>query len=174
MVVAMHTHHQQGMTLVELIIAIAIGAILLVSLNSVVHLGLEAQSNGQATNEIAYQGRFALQRMVDQARSLTPKVLTTPAADTTGDWFAPDGCTGTDCVMYCRNTTSNNLIETDVTDTTCSGTTIIVNSVTAFTAQQPAAATVATNPVIILSLTLSNDNTSITLDSSVRMGGGTL
>ena len=80
---------QSGMTLVELLIAVTLGAIALAALNSVVSLGLQAQVTGRQQNELVYQGRFALERMVDRARGVAPKLLTAPAAGTTGDWFAP-------------------------------------------------------------------------------------
>ena len=90
---------QRGMTLIELLLAMAISAIIMASLNGIVKLGLDAQTAGRGSNELAYQGRFALERISDKARSLTPKVLSTTAANTTGNWFAPTGCTGTACVM---------------------------------------------------------------------------
>ncbi len=91
------------MTLIELVIAVAIGAIVLAALNSVVSLGLRAQAEGGQSNELLYQGQFALERMVTTARGVPPKLLATPTAGTTGDWFSP--------VMYGRNG-CNQLIET--------------------------------------------------------------
>jgi prepilin-type N-terminal cleavage/methylation domain-containing protein len=72
-----------GMTLIELLIAVAIGAIVLAALNSVVSLGLQAQTSGRQGNELVYQTRFALERMITTARSVSPKSLTTPNASTT-------------------------------------------------------------------------------------------
>ena len=163
---------QRGISLIELLLATAVGAILLAGLNSVVKLGLDAQTTGRASNEIAYQGNFALQRMADKALALAPKVLITPAAGTTGNWFAPTGCSGTACVMYCRNV-SNQLIESTTADTTCSGSTIIASNVTAFSAQLLSGANAADDPMANLSLTLTNGNSSVTLSQSVRLGGGT-
>ena len=68
--------NQRGMTLIELMLSLAISAIILSSLNELVKLGLDAQIVGRGSNELAYQGRFALERMADKARSLAPKVLT--------------------------------------------------------------------------------------------------
>ena len=164
---------QRGISLIELLLATAIGAILLAGLNSVVKLGLDAQTAGRASNEIAYQGNFALQRMADKALALAPKVLATPAAGTTGNWFAPTGCAAAACVMYCRKA-SNQLIETTTADTACSGSTIIAHNVTAFSAQLLSGANAADDPTANLSLTLTSGNSSVSLSSSVRLGGGTL
>ncbi len=163
---------QRGMTLIELVLAVAISAIIMVALNGLVKLGLDAQAAGRGANELAYQGRFALERMADKARSLAPKVLTTPTANTTSDWFAPTGCTGAACVMYCRNA-SNQLIETNTTDTACTGTTIIASNVSAFSAALPASMGAVDRSNAVISLTL-NDlaNNTITLSSSIRLGGG--
>ena len=62
----------RGLTLIELVIALAIGALVLASLNSVVALGVQAQASGRSANELAYQGRFALERMTAKARGATP------------------------------------------------------------------------------------------------------
>lgn len=162
---------QRGFTLIELLLATAIGAILLASLNSLAKLGLDAQAQVRASNELAYQGRFALERIADKARAAVPKVLVTPAASTTGDWFAPVGCAGAACVMYCRSAASQ-LIETTTADTTCTGTTVIANYVSAFSATLPASMGPVDRQVAVLSLTLTNVGNTITLTSSMRLGGG--
>lgn len=159
---------QRGMTLIELLIATVIGAILLASINGLVKLGLDAQTAGRGANELAYQGRFALERITDRARATVPKTLTTPAANTSGDWFAPAGCIGAACVMYCRNA-GNQLIETTTADVACSGTVVLAGNVTAFSA----AIGPGTRPAAVLSLTLANGGSTVNLASSIRLGGGT-
>ena len=162
------------MTLIELLLAMAISAIIMASLNGIVKLGLDAQTAGRGSNELAYQGRFALERISDKARSLTPKVLSTTAANTTGNWFAPTGCTGTACVMYCRNA-SNQLIETVTTDTTCSGTNIIANNVSAFSATLPTSMGAVDRSIAEISISLSDvNNNAISFNSDIRLGGGVL
>lgn len=155
------------MTLIELVIAMAIGALVLAALQSVVSLGLRAQAEGGQSNELLYQGQFALGRMVDAARSVSPKLLATPAAGTTGNWFSP--------VMYCRNGSSQ-LIETTTADNGCTGTTVIASNVTAFSATLPSGAGPVDKPAGVLSLTLTNSAAAlpVTLTTSVRLGGGTL
>jgi prepilin-type N-terminal cleavage/methylation domain-containing protein len=181
---------QAGLTLIELTIAVVIGALVLAALHSVVSLGLRAQAEGGQANELLYQGQFALQRMVDKARSVAPKTLTAPAANSTGDWFAPAGCVGAACVMFCRNTSSQKLIETITLDAGCIGTKAIVCpvgtsscSVTAFSATLPppvsallpSGAGPVNRPTGVLSLTLTHSAASqaVTLTTSVRLGGGT-
>lgn len=161
---------QRGMTLIELLIATAIGAIMLAGLNGLVKLGLDAQTAGRGSNELAYQGRFALERITAKARATAPKTLTLPAAGTTGDWFAPVGCVGAACVMYCRNVTTNQLIETTTADAACNGTAVLAGHVSAFTATIGP----GTRPAAVFSLTLTDAANTVTLSSSVRLGGGTL
>jgi len=130
-----------------------------------VKLGLDAQSAGRGTNELAYQGRFALERITDKARSTAPGILATPAADTTGTWFSP--------TMFCRNV-SNQLIETTTSDTTCTGTSVIASNVNAFSAALPADMGSVDRPIAVISVTLADSaNNTISLSSSVRLGGGT-
>jgi prepilin-type N-terminal cleavage/methylation domain-containing protein len=163
---------QRGLTLIELLIATAIGAVLLAAIHGLVKLGLDAQSAGRGSNELAYQGRFALDRIADRALATAPKELTTPTANTTGNWFAPTGCSGAACVMYCRNAASK-LIETTTADTGCTGTTVIASNVTAFSATLPAGMGPVDRHSAVLSLTLANAGSTLTLSSAIRLGGGT-
>lgn len=158
---------QAGMTLIELLIAVAIGAVVLAGLNSIVSLGLQAQAAGRQQNELVFQARFALERMVTIARAAPPRLLATPVAGTTGNWFSP--------VMYCRNAGSQ-LIETTTSDNACAGTIVVASNVSAFSAQLPAGAGPVDEPVATLSVTLTNSAVAqtVTLSSSVRLGGGTL
>ncbi len=147
--------------------AVAIGAVVLASLDSVVQLGVRAHTWGRSTNELTYQGQTALERIAATARSTAPQPISTPPANTSGSWFAP--------VMYCVNG-ARQLIETVVTDGACTGTTVIAAFVTAFSVQQPADAGPVDSPVAMLSLTLSDDGSgrTVTLAAGVRVGGGTL
>jgi len=153
---------QRGMTLIELVLVTLIGAIILAAINGLVKLGLDAQTAGRGSNELAYQGRFALERITDQARATASKILTPLAANTTntGDWFAP--------VMYCLNA-ANQLIETTFPDPACGGTTVLAGNVTTFL---PAIGP-GPRPAAVISLTLANAGSTVTLSSSVRLGGGT-
>ena len=55
---------QHGFTLVELLIAMAIGTILLLAINGVVGRGLQTQEAVQNKNELTRQAHFAMQQMV--------------------------------------------------------------------------------------------------------------
>jgi prepilin-type N-terminal cleavage/methylation domain-containing protein len=170
----MSQFQHRGMTLIELVITMAISAIIMLALNSLVKLGFEAQTAGRGRNELLYQGHFALERMIEKARSLTPKVLTTPTANTTGDWFSPSSCSGAACLMYCRNA-SNQLIETVNTDISCSGTTVVANNVSTLLASLPANMGAVDKPIVIISLTLNDaNNNTASYSAYIRLGGGTL
>src|SRR6266581_1497745 len=150
---------QRGLTLIELLIAVTLAVFVLAALNSVATLGLNAQASGRQANELVYQARFALDRMAAKARGTAPKLLTTPSAGTTGDWFSVPVPPATIATMYCFNSDNKQLVETVVTDTGCAGgvgSAVIANNVTAFSAQLPAwpGAGPVDDPVAILSLTL--------------------
>jgi prepilin-type N-terminal cleavage/methylation domain-containing protein len=164
---------QRGLTLIELMLGMVLGAIVLGAIHGLVKLGTDAQSFGRSTNELTYQGRFALERISDRARLSAPKPLSAPAANTTGDWFAPVGCSGAACLMYCLNG-SGQLIETITTDTSCSGSTIIARSVAVFTAALPANGGAVDRSIAVIGLTLADGAVSTSLATSVRLGGGTL
>ncbi len=147
----------------------------LAALNSVTTLGLNAKASGRQANELVYQARFALDRMAAKARSTAPKPLTTPSPGTTGDWFSVPVPPATMATLYCLN--SGKLVETNlVTDPGCAAGAVIANNVTAFSAQLPAGAGPVDDPVATLSLTLqvAGAPTTVTLSTSVRLGGGAL
>ena len=51
---------QAGLTLVELLMALAIAALLVTGLNGFIMLGLDAKATARESNELLYQGSFAL------------------------------------------------------------------------------------------------------------------
>lgn len=159
---------QRGLTLIELMLAMVAALIVIGALNGVLKLGFEARATGRDANELVYQGRFALERMSTKARSTAPKRLTPPTlANSTGDWFAP--------TMYClKGGSDGRVVETHVSDTSCSGNNVVASQVTAFSAQLPAGAGAVDDPIGTLSLTLQSRGAPITLTTTVRLGGGTL
>jgi prepilin-type N-terminal cleavage/methylation domain-containing protein len=159
---------QRGLTLIELMLAMIAAVIVVAALDSVLALGFRAQAAGRQANELVYQGRFALERMSAKARGSAPKRLTPPAlANSTGDWFAP--------TMYClKGGSDGRLVETDVSDTSCSGNNVVVANVIALSASLPAGTGAVDRPVGTLSLTLQAGDAPITLSTSVRLGGGVL
>jgi prepilin-type N-terminal cleavage/methylation domain-containing protein len=108
---------QRGMTLIEVMIAVTIAAIIVVGLNGFVTLGLDAKAAARQGNELVYQGNFALERMMATARAAPPVALSTPTPGSTGNWFTT--------TMYCRDG-ANRILETTPGDVTCTSSSAIV------------------------------------------------
>jgi prepilin-type N-terminal cleavage/methylation domain-containing protein len=159
---------QHGLTLIELVIAIAVGSLLLAGLNSIVMLGLQAQAPVEAANEQVYRAGFALERIVARTREAPVKALAGAPVDSTGDWVGP--------VKFCRVSASQTLRETTTTDATCTGGTVLAEGVTAFSMQRVSSTRPVDLPVVTVSLTVHVGNVPqpLTLSQSVRLGGGTL
>lgn len=153
------------MTLIELLIATAIGALLLAGLTSVARQGVLARALTRDSSEAIYQARFALQRVAAAAKATAPHALLPPPANTSGDWFAP--------VAYCVNG-AGALIETTTADTGCTGTQVIAERVSSFTATLPAGAGALESVAAVIVVTLNgpNGNGAVTLSERVRLGGG--
>lgn len=159
---------QRGLTLIELVIAIAVGSLLLAGLNSIVMLGLRAQVPIESANEQVYRAGFALERIVARTRAAPVKALAGTPVDSTGDWLAP--------VMFCRVSGSQTMRETTTSDTTCIGGAVLAEGVTAFSIQRVSSSRVFDLPVVTVSLTVhvANVPQPVSLTQSVRLGGGTL
>jgi prepilin-type N-terminal cleavage/methylation domain-containing protein len=157
---------QRGLTLIELMLAMTVAALIFAALESVLALGLQAQLSGRQTNETAYQARFALEKIAAKARSVAPKLLLPPLSGSTGNWFTP--------VLYCLNS-NKQLVETVVSDTACAQGAVIAHHVSAFSAQLPAELGPVDDPVASLTLTLQTSGApAVTLTTSVRLGGGAM
>ena len=158
---------QCGLTLIELLLATSIAALLFAGLNSVVMLGLKAQASGTSANEQAYSAGFALERLVAKTRAATPKFLSGGPAATTRDWLAP--------LMFCLSTTGARLMETTSNDSACGSGTVLAEGVAAFTAELTASPRPADAPAITYSLTLTRADAPqpVSISANVRLGGGT-
>jgi len=155
---------QSGFTFIEVMIAIVIAALIVAGLNGFVMTALDAKASGRQSNEVLYQGNFALERMVAVARATPQKILLTPTlANSTGDWFAP--------TMYCIKG-GNRLVETTVSDTSCTGSNTIVANVIGLSAV-PWAGGPVDEPVGTLTVTILAGGDPIALSATVRLGGGT-
>src|SRR5450759_507968 len=110
-------HAQSGLTLMELLIALAIAALLVAPLAAAVLNALKAQSVASDTNDVAQQAQFSMQRMEAAVRR-TPAshILAPKAAGTSADWLAPVGLAP---VTFCLGA-NERLIETTPADTACS------------------------------------------------------
>jgi prepilin-type N-terminal cleavage/methylation domain-containing protein len=158
---------QHGLTLIELVIALAIGSLVLGGLHSIVMLGLRAQAPIESANEQAYRAGFALERIVARTRAAPLKALAGAPVNSTGDWLAP--------VMFCRVAATHTLRETTTTDTTCSAGTVLAEAVTAFSAQLVPSTRPLDLPLVTVSLTMHmpSEPQPLVLAQSVRLGGGT-
>ena len=158
-------HRESGITLAELLIATAIGAMLLAGLTSVAREGVTSRAQARDSSEAVYQARFALQRIVATAKATAPHTMLTPAANTSGNWFDP--------TYFCVNA-AKALIETTTTDTGCTGTQVIAERVNSLSATLPvgAGALEAMTAVVALTLDVPASGTPLTLSERVRLGGG--
>lgn len=155
---------QRGITLVELLIATAIGAVLLAGLSSVARQGLLSRAQVRDSNEAVYQARFALQRVAAAAKTTAPHTLLPPAANTSGNWFDP--------AYFCVNAT-NALIETVIADTACGGTQVIAERVNSFSATLPVGAGALDALTAMVAVTVNvPGNAPLTFNERVRLGGG--
>ena len=155
---------QEGFTLIEVMITIVIAALIVAGLNGFVMTALDAKASGRQANELLYQGSFALERMIAAGRATPQKALSTPTlANSTGDWFAP--------TMYCLKG-GNRLVETTVSDTSCTGANTIATNIVALSAV-PWAGGPVDEPVGTLTVTLQAGGDPVVLSATFRLGGGT-
>ena len=160
-------HAQRGLTLIEMLIALAVAALLAAPLGAAVINALKVQTVAGDTNDVAQQARFALQRMEAAVRRTAPHTLAAKAADTSADWLAP--------TAFCLRA-NNRLIETTPADAGCNSNSapVIAEGVSAFSVQSYSAGSGA-GQVIELHLVLAGaSGQSIDLTSRTRLGGGTL
>ena len=161
-------HAQRGLTLIEMLIALAVAALLAAPLGAAVINALKVQTVAGDTNDVAQQARFALQRMEAAVRRTAPHTLAAKAAGTSADWLAP--------VTFCLRVNSKAVIETTPADTNCvsNSAPVIAEGVTAFSVQSFDAGSGA-GQVIELQLVLTAaSGQSIDLTSRTRLGGGML
>lgn len=157
--------HDRGFTLFELLIATAIGALLLAGLSTVAREGVLSRAQTRDTSEAVYQARFALERVSAAAKGTAPHSLLAPAVNTSGGWFDP--------AYFCVNA-AGALIETTTTDTGCTGSQVIAERVSSFSATMPSGASAldAMAAVVAVTLTVPGSGGTLTLSERVRLGGG--
>ncbi len=71
--------HQQGLTLPELLGAVAVSSLLMAGLGGLIGSALELQNEGQTKNTLAHEARFALARMTESVQNSRRLLL--PLAD---------------------------------------------------------------------------------------------
>ena len=154
-----------GLSLIELLVATAIGSLLLAGMGSVVRQAVLSRSVVRDNNEAMYQARFAMQRVAAAARATAPHSLLPPAANTSGDWFSP--------VYFCVNAAAA-LVETTTADTGCAGTQVIAQRLSSFSASVPAGASALdlASASVSVALTGPAGGAATVLSERVRLGGG--
>jgi prepilin-type N-terminal cleavage/methylation domain-containing protein len=161
---ARRAHAQSGLTLMELLIALAIGALLAAPLGAMILNAVSARSVAGDMNDVMQQAQFAIQRMEAAVRRTAPHTLLAALPNSTGLWL-----TG---VTFCQ--TGQSLRETDPLDIVCIAGRDIASNVTDFTTAVFDAGPGA-GQVIELRLVLTGaTGQSITLLSRTRLGGATL
>lgn len=157
----------RGLSLLELLVATAIGALLLAGLTSVARHGALARVQTRDGSEAIYQARFALQRVAAAARATAPRTLLPAPANTSGDWFSP--------ARFCVNG-AGALIETVTTDTGCTATQVVAERVSNFSVALPsgAGALEALTAVVAITVSGPGGGATVTLDERMRLGGGSL
>jgi Tfp pilus assembly protein FimT len=165
----------RGITLVELLFAVALAAIVTAGLGSLTGLLLQTQTHSHASHELANQARFALNRVVATVRigsaatssASAPQLVVTVGART---------------LSYAYNAATSQLSETD---SASGATSVIATNVSAFGATlatriaAPAGYTAPLTsggalavPVAQVNLTLAGNGLSLPAGAWARVGGG--
>jgi prepilin-type N-terminal cleavage/methylation domain-containing protein len=169
-------YRQRGLTLIELLIALAIGVVIMTAFGNAISVGLQAETVNGAVNAVSQDARFAMQR-IETAVRLTPSApaLTAKADDTTSaDWLSGSTFLAGG-VTYCLR--GGQLIEKTPWSAACtvvSSDRVIADNVTAFTFTRYLNGSSFTTPVVEVGLTLAKGSPALSLIAHTRVGGGTL
>lgn len=158
---------EHGLALIELLIASALAALLLGTLATLARDGLQVGRITRDSNEMLYQARFAIGQIVARAEASSPRPLTNPPANSSGDWFG--------ATMYCLHGASARLYESTPADTACSsGTRVIADRISAFSVALPSGFGPLDRPLALISVTATDPSgaESVTLSATARIGGG--
>ena len=164
-----HRARQRGLTLLELLLALALGALLMTAVLPLLNGAMAAATAPSATDQpdLDRQAAFALGRIAQAVRATAPTTLATPttlldlllstAPDTTtsGKWFAPS-------TFQLSGTT---LVEKRDGDSVLH---VLADSVTSF--RIVALPVTDGRQLVQVDLTLARGDTSSTASSVVRMG----
>lgn len=165
---------QQGMSLVELLFAVAMAALVSAALGSLTGLLLQTQTQSHVSHDLAQQARFAITRVTGTLRAGSAALVsaTSPQLVVT---------VGTRTVSYAFDATTSQLSETD----SASGvTSVLATNVSAFSAVLASRMATPANyagltsggvlsaPVARVNLTLDASATSIPATAYARLGGG--
>lgn len=147
---------QRGLSLVELLVALAIAAALMAPLAAMLQSAAAGGASARAGLDLNGDARFVLDRIARKVAALTPTALDAPLDDA-GSLLAPVGyaLSGTD------------LIETD-TSAKPVRTSVIANNVSAFRLSAPA--TGDGWGVVKIELTLASAGVTVSAGRTVRIG----
>lgn len=144
-----------GVTLVELLVSLAVAAIVMAPLASMMSTRAAAQAVAADRVRVEREADFALERIAARVRASTPTLLAPQADSTTsGAWFSP----------YTFQLAGGKLTET------ANGTSrVLAENVTAFSITAPTV--LVGQQLVQVSLTLVRGDASTTHNATVRMGG---
>ena len=153
-------HAQRGLTLVELLLALAITAVLMVPLATVFRTAARSGVAVRAALDLNRDARFALDRIARSAASVTAAPAG-PGADVAdaAAWLAP--------ATYTLDK-NHNLVET-IPAPPPGSTTIIASNVTAFALSLPGSG--SGWPLLTIALTLEAEGSTVRASRTVRIGG---
>ncbi|TDM08584.1 MAG: hypothetical protein C4K60_03940 [Ideonella sp. MAG2] len=154
----------RGFTLIELCIATAMGAILLLSLSDVAALATSSKRKLSSAMETQAQAAFVAQRLRLAAQAATVASLRNNTSGDTGGWLSPR--------RFCING-NKALVETQESDTGCGGTDVIADSVSRLTVAPPSGQTAvdAASVEVTVVLNLPDGTTGPTITQIVRIKG---
>ncbi len=180
--------YQVGMTLIEILIALALAAVLMAGISAAISQGLQAKAYAHSANEMAYSARFAMSRIMANVRaannSSAVTVTTSPASLTI--------IAGSTIYNYALNAT-NQLVETATVGTTVTSSVladyVVSNAVPIVSAFSPRKLNKPISPtnyssstyiypvgasytpsIVEADITLSNNGQSITVSGFSRIG----
>ena len=164
---------QRGLTLVELLFALGLAALVTAALGSVTGLLLQSQTESHAQHELASQARFALTRMTTSLRSgsdavtssTSPQLVVTVGARTLSYAFSASQLSETDSATGVSSVIATNVSAFSATLATRTGT----------PANYGAPLTVGgalARPVVEVDLTVASGAVTIPATAYARVGGG--
>lgn len=151
----------RGMTLIELLIGLALTALLLVALNSMLQVSTAAAAVAAEQLDLQEQAQFAARRIVRRIER-TPGTLLAPKSDnaSSGDWLAPS-------LFDLRPGSAVGTLA--ISETIGSATYVLAEPATSLViTSEP---TGAARPVVTVALTLAKGTASASAVVSARLGG---
>lgn len=149
---------QQGFTLLELLLALAISAALLAPLASIFQSAADSGAGTRAGFDMNADARFALDRIATSVAALQP-AATDVALDDANNLLAPSK------LAYAQS--GANLVETD-SSVTPARSSVIATNVTAFRLSSPA--TGDGQPLMTIELTMASGGSTVSAARTVRIG----